>query len=488
MRLILATLVPGAVSVTEAMVDAEGAVEVMPDGMALTENPVADLKNAFVALRQQVQKAGKVTPQVYQTVQKMIQLIEKHIEPAIEAEHAIDQLTVDSLHNEISACHTQRLLGGTYDAAIEATASNWYDKAKALNGKIQGFVECTRSRKDALENEASKCCQREWMCPLTESGRQCKPVRLDVCHYACDFETQTAEECYRTASDHVKKLKSIFSSDHQSYGTLESSCVTASDHVDDIVAECSTRLTEAQNAVTELNKEGETYNQASEDIYTTMDAACIEYEKCYNSAVTNFRAALNTSSCVRNGYEQVYDHGEAESHDPDMQLEADLQRTCILRNEQERHDEWNSTQVIKCALLHLGVEGTFNDKQMETCNKLISTKDLVLEIPDVPLMQDCRARNCTSVPIHPGIGDLSWRRYNHTECYDSPGCNAIPEYKTVDHHECKDWMGVQCPCEQVVAPVLANEAPSPDDFPPHPPICLGEYEEPEPVPQFTLQA
>jgi hypothetical protein len=381
----------------------------------LMSAPLKALSEQLAMVEQSVKAAGKVTPGVYATVQKMKGMVEKVIEPAIEEAHGADQELVTVTHREIVACDTSYQSWMDSDiaegwAVLNKTNTEWVGCTGDVEVLKERYGKCLDDRDLLVQHNNTICCQEFAMCP---SEGHCETVKLDQAHVGCDYKTKKPEECFAHAESLVASLEGYFIEQDQRYEALRLQCAKFNAAVKAKVAECA-YLQESVNAkVSETNEWAERFNNGGEAFSQSCAQRCAEYKTCRKEKETQY--VKITGPCESGDY--AAGNG------------------CVMNREQDRRNEWESTQLIKCMLQHYCEGGQFEEELLEKCKKLIHSCHLIIDYHVVPEMVPCEIPTCDSCPGCDGCVDRPYYQYENP-CYAGPAANGCV---SVEKPECPGW-------------------------------------------------
>jgi hypothetical protein len=377
--------------------------------------PLKALQAQLAMVEHSVKSAGKVTPGVYQTVQKMKTMVEQVIEPAIVDAHNADQELVYVTHKEILA-EDER-----YRSYVDSEIEEGWKILNATQTKFTGcshdvenlkarFGQCLDDRDVLVQRNNSVCCQEFAMCP---HDGDCEVVKLDQAHVGCDYKSRRPEECVAHAEKLIESLEGYFQEQDGRFEALKLQCSKFTAAVKAKVAECA-YLQEAVNAkVSEVKQIQEEINGGGEKMMNDSKQRCIDYKMG--------RKAKETQYITITGPCEAGDYASGNG--------------CVMNREVDRRNEWESTQLIKCMLQHYCEGGHFDEELLDKCKKQIHSCDLIIDYPKVPEAIPCEIPDCPSCPGCDECLDRPYYQYQ-TPCYAGPPADGCV---SVEKPECPGW-------------------------------------------------
>mmetsp|Transcript_10736 Transcript_10736/g.25616 ORF Transcript_10736/g.25616 Transcript_10736/m.25616 type:complete len:623 (-) Transcript_10736:88-1956(-) len=382
------------------------------------ESPVTALRAEFAAVQAQVKQAGRVTPGVYETVRKLLSMVDTIITPAIQESHASDQLLVHVLANEIVACDAmyKGFLEGEKKAAEHALTTvktEFEGCAGSVESLKARYNKCLDDRDVLVRHNNTICCQEHAICSRHSGYGDCETIKLDQGFHGCDYRTHSGQECFASAKAAMAPLEGYFARQDAAFEKVRFECSKFNAAVRAKIAECA-YLAEAVNAkVSEANDAAAEHNAAGRKAAEVCKQRCAEYQSCRKSTEQKYKEVI----------------GPCES------TEAYGSGNCVKGREQDRHREWQATQEIGCMLRHYCKGGTFKEEDLESCKTEIATEHLVIEYPPVPELLPCLVTECEECP---GCDECLDRPYYQ---YEQPCYHPQPAAETVcvEEGECPDW-------------------------------------------------
>jgi hypothetical protein len=385
------------------------------------ETPLAALQSEFAAVESQIKSAGKITPGVYATVQKLQSMVTSIIEPAIVESHAADQLLVLTVFREVIACDAQykKFLNGDKAKAQTAlsTVKTEFDHCGGTVEELkEKYAKCLDDRDVLVRHNNTVCCQEFAICSSPTGYGDCEIVKLEQGFAGCDYKTMTGEECFARARAMVAPLQGYFAGQDKKYEAVRYECAKFSAATKAKIAECS-YLQEAVNAkVQETNAFGEQFNDAARTTEQNCRQACAEYKECRTKTVAAYLQVVGPCETTSS-----YGGGD-----------------CVKNRESDRKNEWETTQTIACLLKHYCDGGHFDEKNVEDCKASISSYHLAVSYPKVPDEIPCEIPDCGSCPGCDECLDRPYYAYE-TPCYATPTDEAPT---CVEQPECPEWCDV----------------------------------------------
>mmetsp|Transcript_18748 Transcript_18748/g.41592 ORF Transcript_18748/g.41592 Transcript_18748/m.41592 type:complete len:404 (-) Transcript_18748:93-1304(-) len=382
------------------------------------QSPLAALQSEFAAVEAEIKSAGKITPGVYATVQKLQSMVTSIIEPAIVESHAADQLLVLTVFREIISCDATytKFVNGDKMAALTALKSvkTEFDHCGGTVEELKAkFAKCLDDRDVLVRHNNTVCCQEFAICSSPTGYGDCEVVKLEQGFAGCDYKAMTGEECFAHARSLVEPLSGYFQNQDKKYEAVRFECAKFSAATKAKVAECA-YLQEAVNAkVSETNDWAERFNQGGEAFAGKCAQRCSDYKTCRKEKETQYLKI--TGPCESGDY--AAGNG------------------CVMNREQDRRNEWESTQLIKCMLQHYCEGGHFDEDLLEKCKKQIKSCHLVIDYPKVPELIPCEIPTCEACPGCDECLDRPYYQYE-TPCYSNGPANGCV---SVEKPECPGW-------------------------------------------------
>jgi hypothetical protein len=379
---------------------------------------LASLQREFAVVEAQIQSAGRVTPGVYATVQKLQNMVTTIIEPAIIESHAADQLLVLTVFREIVACDAvyKKFVNGD-KAAAETALKSVKTEFDHCGGTVEGLKEkyskCLDDRDVLVRHNNTVCCQEFALCSSPTGYGDCEIVKLEQGFVGCDYKAMTAMECFAQARALVTPLSGYFASQGKKYDAVRYECAKFSAATKAKIAECD-YLQEAVNAkVRQTNDFGVRFNEAARGTEDACRHTCAEYKECRSKTVNAYLEAVGPCETTSS-----YGGGD-----------------CVKNREADRKSEWETTQTIACMLKHYCEGGHFSEDNLEDCKASISSYHLAVSYPKIPDEMPCEIPDCGNCP---GCDECVGRPYYsyETPCYATPMAEAP---SCMEEPECPEW-------------------------------------------------
>jgi len=328
--------------------EVEETTELVQTTSQVAASKVAVLKKDFAKLQSQLQAGAKVTPGVAATIQKLIDMVNNEIEPAIDEAHAADQKMLEADHqalldlNDAYVAQRDALLANAADIRASQNAFNvdvgeWKKATEDYTLAAQVYVATYNKRNDV-------CCQKDNAGVLD--------VVYTPAYYACDFTNDdTADNCISDADNSIAS----FTVDHFAAGKSK---------YDDLFTRCNKLKEDFQLATTDLSNKDEACDGKRDDATNLEDKISSDrstFDPLWADSVSNYNDGWTKSL---------------------NKFDATVSR--VHRDEADRHSEWKSTQEIECMLKAYQNSGTFNEAELEACNKDVSMNHLVNIYPTAP--------------------------------------------------------------------------------------------------------
>eukprot|EP00657_Telonema_sp_P-1_P009847 TRINITY_DN4083_c0_g1_i2.p1 TRINITY_DN4083_c0_g1~~TRINITY_DN4083_c0_g1_i2.p1 ORF type:complete len:412 (+),score=146.92 TRINITY_DN4083_c0_g1_i2:131-1366(+) len=288
------------------------------------------------------------TSAVKDTIDDMIALVDKEIEPAINDAHKVDQEVLNTVFSQIRT-YTHIVKGQKADLRVrEARIRNWiteHNQKAAQWDKAGVRFMSTRDKWTRTHNKKTEtCCARD------------NAAVVDVAYLKaygrCDFKAPDADKCIEV----VEKSVEAYTGGYFDRGLT---------HYNSLVSKCAQLVTDTQTTMNTFNK---------------ANAGCDKIEQQTRALADTIGEATRTFTkdwvATKNAYAIAI--GKKENH-----FKRESAR--VSHDESDRKDEWSSTQIIKCMLVNYKAGGSFNDAGMAKCNKAAKKiNHLVIEYPQLP--------------------------------------------------------------------------------------------------------
>jgi len=211
------------------------------------------------------------------------------------------------------------------------------------------FAKCLDDRDLIIQHNNTVCCQEYAMCP--HEG-DCEVVKLDQAYVGCDYKTRSHEECWAHAQTLISSLKGYFEEQDTRFERLRSQCTEFNAATKAKIAECA-YLQEAVNSkVQEANELVEEFREQSQAFSDKSKDQCKTYMMCRKTKEAQYVQVAGP--CEKGDYAA----GDG----------------CVMNREQDRKNEWDATQLIKCMLEHYCQGGKFDEELLEKCKLSIEEK------------------------------------------------------------------------------------------------------------------
>merc|ERR1711966_533648 len=257
---------------------------VVPEEMVQTASQVATgveaLKKQFATLQSQLQDTAyaQVTPAVANVIDKMIDMVDEEIMPAINEAHASDQDELNAKHKLITDFNTdssskKEILYNEFRsinddiAAHNVAAQQWDDAAAAYSASVDLYEKTVKEKTDT-------CCDKQ--------QAAVGAIEYTPAYASCDYTSADAAKCTDTATGNVATaVKADFTHGLKRYRDLVHGCSTKTDevastgddmnskdkHCDDSQADCNLRKgewgsTQEIKCLLQAYKSGGTFDEA----------------------------------------------------------------------------------------------------------------------------------------------------------------------------------------------------------------------------------
>jgi len=303
-------------------------------------------------LRDQVQQEseGSVTPQVSETIRRMIAMIEETIEPAIDHQFRSDRAFVGDKHRFVVECRSRydqaqrRILSEVSGGLSSKEASVLSNEAKVNTSRLAVAYALEKRNRLAQANN-TKCCEKY-------SFRDFAEVHSP--YVGCDYEQETAADCALRVNALIAGFDLIFKRQASAYDTLKLECHTAGQTLHAAIIEYMDAQATYQARVEALKRDADLYNTELQQLTNKASMFCKTYYDCHTSTSAVYADVI----------------------------------VATKEMEEVRQEEWNTTQTIKCMLASYGVGGPFNNTSLHSCYNNIAPWHLVIPHPEVPIGPD----------------------------------------------------------------------------------------------------
>merc|ERR1712072_1341331 len=306
---------------------------------------VVELKKQFNALQVQLKSGAKITPEVSNTVQKMIDMVEQDIEPTITEAHDADQEEINSLmdaiaaHNKFTEDYTDQLLEEARDLRQKIHEHN--DVAEEWRLQGIAFKATIPIYEATYFNRSTVCCRREQVAVVA--------MEHTPAYYECDFtDDASAEGCVSRADAAVQKYtEEPFRAGQARYTHWHNGCNN------------------------EKNQEESDFNTMvkNDQKCDSLQANVIARKVYIDTEHTRFMREWHRTTT---SYAPIY---KALRHN------YTRREVIMWEREETRKLEWNATQLIKCLLTGYQSGGTFDQAHMDDCESDITDYHLYLAYP-----------------------------------------------------------------------------------------------------------
>merc|ERR1712072_1080132 len=324
---------------------------VVPEEMVQTRTQVASsvalLKKQFSELEVQLKSGANVTPAVSKTLDKMIDMVNDDIEPAIKEAHSADQDELDSkmgiivdfnddnyakreiLYNEFASINDDIDMHNT-------AAQKWDNAASAYSASVDLYEKTVKEKTDT-------CCDKQ--------QAAVGAIEYTPAYASCDYTSADAHKCTDVATGNVATaVNADFSHGLKRYR--------------DLVHGCKTKTSEVASTGADMNSKDKHCDDSQADCIARQGAIAdkkSQFESDWKTTTTDYAAGIAER-------EKTFNDAATRVH----------------KDESDRHNEWGSTQEIKCLLRAYQAGGTFDEAQMNICKDGITTADLVIHYAPVP--------------------------------------------------------------------------------------------------------
>jgi len=315
---------------------------------ASTSDQVASIKAQFKALQEELQSASGKTKGVVGTINKMINMVESEIEPAIKQAHNDDQEVLNTKMNDVKVRN-----GGFIEEEKElqqdandvrdlidkeqAASKTWEDQSKTFTGAQTDYLA-------KFGQQTDTCCQRD--------NAAVMDIQTVPAYAECDYKDQAnSGGCAARAKEDVSNaVKGTFSSGLKKYRELRTSCNTAT-------TELNTADTKTQQA----------FHKCGSDKRAAQAAAKL--------AASEQKRVQKRWDTATSKYSREYDS---------LMNKYNGEKAKVKKNEKDRKAETEAIAEIKCMLLKYKKSHVFDDSTHQSCKDAYTyTGEVDIGYPDV---------------------------------------------------------------------------------------------------------
>mmetsp|Transcript_46976 Transcript_46976/g.102171 ORF Transcript_46976/g.102171 Transcript_46976/m.102171 type:complete len:417 (-) Transcript_46976:50-1300(-) len=355
-----------------------------------------EIQAKFSEIEAVIRAEGHVTPGVYTTVKRLHAMVEQVVEPAIVSAHKADQMLVDATFGAVTSCQKSwsQYVSRELEEAKDSTQQmmQMWEKMGGGYGVAQGkiglYQKCENTRNRYAQENSTVCCQMRAICPVGP-GQPCEYVPIQDAHVTCDFQQHKASDCFGEAKGLISDMKGYFEARDQKYEMLRRECT----HFDQLLRaqrqKCEELRADAEEAVDQANKLGVEVNTSVAILWAGTSGQCSRYKKCLVDSKKRYKEVVGPCDEVSGPAA-----GGGAYYGDDSGV------SCVKKREQQRFDEWEAMQLIKCMLSHYTEGGTFDDRLMQKCKDSIGVCHLTIRYHSAPPPpQTCPLPDLPAVPF-----------------------------------------------------------------------------------------
>jgi hypothetical protein len=314
----------------------------------VASSKVDSLKKDFAKLQNQLQAGAEITPGVKDTIDKLIKMVDDEIEPAIMEAHKADQEMLEADHtalvdlNEAYVGNRDALLADA--ASIRADQTSYNTNVGEWKAATEAYTLAAQVYTATYDHMNDICCQKDNAGVLD--------VVYTPAYYACDFSNDdTADNCITDADTSIAGL----TVDHFSAGKTK---------YDDLFAKCNKLKDDFQLATTDLDNKDQACDGERDDTKNLEQKIAADrstFDPLWAVTVSNYNGNWTQLLNAFDGTVSRVHHDEA-----------------------DRKDEWKSTQEIECMLKAYMRSGTFDNDELDSCNRDVTMTHLDNIYPTAP--------------------------------------------------------------------------------------------------------
>mmetsp|Transcript_5642 Transcript_5642/g.13420 ORF Transcript_5642/g.13420 Transcript_5642/m.13420 type:complete len:382 (-) Transcript_5642:70-1215(-) len=337
-------------------------------GLASTESsvtvPLQAIQKQLATIEVAVKKAGRVTPGVKKNVDRLRNMVETIIEPAILHAHEEDHTLIRVLETGLGNYRGRFEEKRNKTSGIQADL----DASQKLLGNLSEVTRYIDQAREAYERAANAT---HTAAVAAESAQKRRRVYYELvrAYVECDLHSQDASTCWANTKALVSAYADAFKEDEIEYKAATAlykrleSTASAEEHAS--LTSCS----EANEQILEYNQTADVHNELCENADTDMQKEFRELKDQFDEKKTNY-----ITQC-----------------------------TAISQRVVDRKNEWTSTQVVKCMLKHYCVTGQLEVAEISACKQGINNTFLELSCPGIWDPIPPPPVNCTNIT---GIPEL----------------------------------------------------------------------------------
>jgi len=355
---------------------------------------VSNLQKQFDALQAKLKAGAKITPQVKSTIDTMISLVKGEIEPAIKEAKATDQQLINLEAKKNEDLNTQ---AAGQIQVFEATAKTIRSNIAAHNRLAEKWagvgakhVKQVSSYEGAVLRKTKRCCEKR--------NAAVPDVEYTPPYAECDYDKSTAEQCLSTAASQLDAaIKSKFESGEKEYRELDKDCTRQGNLVKMERTALDKQIRQCDTAAADCKAKEDDVSKALPGFNTDWSNAHLKYKGLFR---------LNT-------------------------LSYRTEKEKIEKQERHRNNEWDSTQKIKCMLVHYAAgTGKFDQKSLNQCNQKIDHSFLKINYPAEPPAQSWNKPKFATLTVTTESEKKCHLKEKADEKADEPDrCTIVPAKK-----------------------------------------------------------
>lgn len=326
--------------------------------------PLQAIQKQLATIEVAVKKAGRVTPGVKKNVDRLRNMVETIIEPAILHAHAEDHTLIKVLELGL----------GNYRGRFEEKRNKTLgiqadlDASQTVLGnlsEVDGFIET------AHEDFKGANSSTHTAAVAAESAQKKRFVYYELvrAYVECDLHSQAATTCWENTKALVWAYEDTFAEAEAEYQA----------------AKLLYQRLEA-TASAEEHRGLEACSKANEEIQEFNTSAAVHNELCENA-----------DSDMLREFRELKDQFDDKKSNYVKQCSDIAQRVV------DRKNEWTSTQVVKCMLKHYCVTGQLEVAEIASCKQGINNTFLDLTCPGIVDPVPPPSVNCTTIDQIPEL-------------------------------------------------------------------------------------
>ena len=385
---------------------------------------VRSLLEQFENLKSQ---AGEgVTPTTKTGLQRLIEIVDETVLPAITEAHEADKQLTQEQFSRVTDCDTQHTTNSARKPMIERDQEVRTDLVEEFEAAKSSLAQC-RGNLKSLENERNSvnnnrqntCCDYE----KRFTNEDLIPLEVPVVN--CDFKHETKESCVAKITAKVEDTKAFIKEEKARHDRELGVCNSNKAAEATLKAKVEAKISSITDQETELSVKDNRVTVLNNQIANLVEAGNTEYTTCRNTEDAN--SAKLHASCA-GGYES-----------PDCGLQDKVE---------QRKREWEGIHELRCIFAtyaETATDDTFDDAKQEACSSQINTDHLTITPPALPTRKELYSDTAAVIALPAG--------HTTTPENEERGC-VIPgtsNFAMVTEPACPNW----CP-STATAPVSTS--------------------------------